>query len=152
MPIDLTKDLFKTSTDYRDPKFDMMLSNLQGNILKGHGRNHTQHIFIEFDAGKVRKAIDWLKEFGKKRVTSCKKQLLETERFKRNGVSGDTFFGLLLTAEGYKRLGHDISKFEKSYSDGMKKAELNDPLPADWEDGFKETIHAMILIADSDEN
>ena len=152
MPIDLTEDLFKFSTDYRDPKFDMMLSNLQGNILKGHGRNHTQHIFIQFDATKLQETKDWLKDFGGNKVTSCKKQLLETERFKRNGVSGDTFFGLLLTAEGYKFLDLDITKFEDSYIDGMKKAKLNDPAPSAWEAGFQETIHAMILIADSDEN
>ena len=145
-------NLTQPSTDYREPNFDRMLSNLQGNILKGHGRNHTQHIFIEFDTGKLQETKDWLKEFGNKKVTSCKKQLLETERFKRNGVSGDTFFGLLLTAEGYKLLDQDINKFEKSYTDGMKKAKLNDPVPAAWEAGFQETIHAMILIADSDEN
>jgi deferrochelatase/peroxidase EfeB len=40
--------LNETAIDYRDPKFDKMLSNLQGNILKGHGRNHTTHIFIKF--------------------------------------------------------------------------------------------------------
>ena len=144
--------LSNTSTDYREPKFDRMLSNLQGNILKGHGRNHTQHIFIQFDTGKVEQTKAWLKSFSSKKVTSCKKQLLETERFKRNGVSGDTFYGLLLTAEGYRLLGKDPGEFEASFTDGMSKAKLNDPKQAKWEVGFRDTIHAMILIADSDED
>ena len=144
--------LSNTSTDYRESKFDRMLSNLQGNILKGHGRNHTQHIFIQFDTGKVEQTKAWLKSFSSKKVTSCKKQLLETERFKRNGVSGDTFYGLLLTAKGYTYLGKDIGEFEASFTDGMSKAKLNDPKQAKWEVGFRDTIHAMILIADSDEN
>ena len=144
--------LSNTSTDYREPKFDRMLSNLQGNILKGHGRNHTQHIFIQFDTGKVEQTKAWLKSFSSKKVTSCKKQLLETERFKRNGVSGDTFYGLLLTAEGYRLLGKDPGEFEASFTDGMSKAKLNDPKQAEWEAGFRHPIHAMILIADSDED
>lgn len=154
MAIDLTKDLFKASTDYRDPKFDRMLSNLQGNILKGHGRNHTQHIFIQFDTNKLNKTKAWLKSFGKKKVTSCKKQLLETERFKRNGVSGDTFFGIYFTFAGYEYLlEEEVTKFsDGSFINGMKNAELNDPETTEWEAGFQETIHAMILIADSDEN
>ncbi len=142
----------KEATDYRKPEFDKMLSNLQGNILKGHGRNHTQHIFIRFDATKLKETKAWLKHFGDKVVTSCKKQLKENERFKRNGVSGDTFYGFLLTAKGYTYLGNDTDKFEASFTKGMSEANLNDPKRAEWEAGFRDPIHAMILIADSDED
>ncbi len=32
--------------------FDL-LTNLPGNILKGHGREHTTHIFIHFDGSRI---------------------------------------------------------------------------------------------------
>lgn len=149
MPINLNGK----ATDYRKPAFDRMLSNLQGNILKGHGRNHTQHIFIQFDKDKDVQTRAWLKNFGNKVVTSCKKQLKENERFKRNGVSGDTFYGIYLTVAGYDYLEEDITKFtDNSFKKGMKQASLNDPETTEWETGFRDEIHAMILIADSDED
>lgn len=45
MPIDLEKE--KTPIDPAKGEYTQMLENLQGNILKGHGRDHTAHIFIK---------------------------------------------------------------------------------------------------------
>lgn len=127
-----------------------MLRNLQGNILKGHGRHHTNHIFLTFNLGRKKDAKNWLKELGENNITSCLKQLNENELYKRNMVSGGTFFGIYLTAACYTYLGYDATKFEDaSYKNGMKAAELNDPEVKLWEKGFTNHIHAMLLIADA---
>ncbi len=42
-------NLTEKSIDPHAAKFKTMLENLQGNILKGHGRDHTVHLFLTFD-------------------------------------------------------------------------------------------------------
>ncbi len=147
--------------DARDLKFNDLFLNLQGNILKGHGRNHTTNIFVKFSAGKKVQTKQWLKDFGDNVVTSCKTQLRETERFQRNKVPGGMFFGVYLSAKGYEYLEktaaapNPLSKFQDpSFVQGMKavQSQLQDPVIADWEEGFRGEIHAMILMADVDEN
>jgi Dyp-type peroxidase family len=150
-------NLNQTAIDPRVSTFNDLFSNLQGNILKGHGRNHTNHIFLKFHSSEtaIKKAKKWIHEFADSQITSCEKQLKETELFKRNKVSGGTFFNLYLSAEGYNIFGYDVSKFEDdSFKAGMKasKFKLNDPDKSKWESGFRDNAHAMILIADPDVN
>ncbi|WP_288448415.1 Dyp-type peroxidase domain-containing protein [uncultured Chryseobacterium sp.] len=128
--------------DPNNVKHDQMLGNLQGNILKGHGRNFTAHLFIRFYKNNRKEAVQWLKNFAEK-VTSCKKQLKETDIFKKNGISGSVFFGFYLTGEGYSYLGE-----KADFLTSMKNAKLEDPDVEEWEEGYREEIHAMILIAD----
>ena len=145
-------DTNQKSIDQRDLQFDSLFSNLQGNILKSHGRNHTTNIFIKFDKNKENITKKWIKDFAEK-ITSCKTQLRETERYKRNKVPGGTFYNLFLSAKGYEYFGKDITKFkDNSFINGMEVADLNDPKISEWETGFKEEIHAMILIGDMDLN
>jgi Dyp-type peroxidase family len=130
---------------------DDLFKQLQGNILKGHGRDHTANVFVKFNKKSNKGVIKWISKFAKEKITSCKKQLEENELYKRNKISGDVFFSFLLSAEGYKFLNLDIESFEDSFLNGMKKADLNDPNPKKWEKGFsdpKNPIHAMIIIAD----
>jgi deferrochelatase/peroxidase EfeB len=44
MPVDLND----TRIDVNAPPYQRLLTNLQGNILKGHGRDFTVHIFAHF--------------------------------------------------------------------------------------------------------
>lgn len=127
-----------------------LFSQLQGNILKGHGRDFTTNIFIKFDKRKEKSVKEWIATFGEEKVTSCKKQLKENELFKRNKVSGDIFYGFLLTSLGYQYLELDTTAFENSFKNGMKNASLGDPAITKWDKGFREEIHAMVLIADDD--
>ena len=46
MPIDLNAK----SIDPHDAQFETMLRNLQGNILKGHGREHSVSVFLGLHA------------------------------------------------------------------------------------------------------
>jgi Dyp-type peroxidase family len=159
VPIAL-KDL--TPLDPMDISKLHLLQNLQGNILKGHGRDHTTHVFICFKEKHEAKARTWLREFTKAYVTCFQKQLKERELFKRNETIGGLFASVFLTKEGYKYLGfEDVNeRFEdEGFQLGMKgrvnhsdvsKNVNNDPPVNEWEKGFREAIHAMILLADDD--
>lgn len=143
--------------DPMDQRFDPLLANLQGNILKGHGRDHTTHIFLEFKKGKEGEIKKWLSQLGKEHVTSFKKQLNERDLFKRNRVPGKLFTSVFISAAGYRQLGFaDInSKFtDQAFLAGMKsrQAVLKDPPAGKWEKGFRNKIHAMVLLADDNIN
>lgn len=140
--------------DIRDLTYFNFLSNLQGNILKGHGRNFTNNIFIKFHANKRQAVKSWLSSFADAHVTCALTQLRETEQFKRNKVSGGTFSAIYISSAGYKYLENTTSlptAFESSFLNGMKNAGLNDPDPSKWDAGFGNDIHLMLLIADSDQ-
>lgn len=139
--------------DQNDFRFDPLLSNLQGNILKGHGRDHTANIFIEFDPAKRTEVKAWIHEFADQRVTTAKKQLKEAERFKRNKVPGDLFAGIYVTAKGYEYFKVPAGKrpADVSFRNGMDKASLQDPLRPNWDPTFRDlNIHVMILLGDDD--
>lgn len=152
--------------DPGDVKNEQMLSNLQGNILKGHGRDHTVHIFIKLHAGKVQAARERLRKVASKVVTSALQQHLESKQFKDYGIPGAMFGNLFLTARGYRALGfaqNEIdaafpeqpgdSGIQSNFREGMQAHadEFNDPPPAKWDKGYRHRqIDAMILLADDD--
>lgn len=135
---------------------DRILKNLQGNTIKGHGRDHTTHIFIHFDADCLSAAKDWIRSFSEDTITSAKKQLEEREAFNKDNTKvGDLFASLFLSAAGYEALGFtDVhTKFsDQGFKAGLKarRTETNDPEPQEWEKGYRAEIHAMILLADDD--
>ena len=166
MAIDLNAELI----DSNDPTFQGMLSRLQGNILKGHGRDHSVNIFVEFDevTGEVR---EHLIAVAGRLVTSAQQQHIETRHFKEFGVPGGLFGNFFLTAKGYRALGFTDAQLGGAFveepppfllhpdlalgfKEGMQAQgeALHDPAPATWEEGFGEgRIDAMILLADDDE-
>jgi hypothetical protein len=93
------------------PDEQKVLENLQGNILKGHGRDQTMNIFFKLGSD-VRLSKQALRELGNFFVTSAYKQLLDTEAFKAAkgkcdracSDDGTTFCALFLSASGYKSL------------------------------------------------
>ena len=124
-----------------------MLNDLQGNILKGHGRLHTSNLFVVFNSAKKVAAKKFVAALGA-RVTSALDQLTNAQVFKATGVSGDDFFALLLSATGYKALGELTAKPDGvAFNEGMKVRMLNDPAPVSWDAHFSGEVHAMILIA-----
>jgi Dyp-type peroxidase family len=80
-----------------------LLEDLQGNILKGHGRKHMRLLFLRF--GEERQARALLAEMSR-RVTSALEQLDYRERFVRSGGSrgAPPFVGLALSVGGYEAL------------------------------------------------
>jgi Dyp-type peroxidase family len=131
-----------------------VLKDLQGNILKGHGRHYTAHIFIKFgmDPSQARK---WVKDFSKYITTAFDQRKVALARRKAldSGKTWEetTFRGFVLSAKGYQALDFKKSQIpsDPKFRNGMEASgpDLNDPNRKDWEDPYKEDIHGMILIA-----
>jgi len=161
MPVELTD----VSIDPNDKRYQTMLETLQGNIIKGHGRDFTIHIFLKFTS-ELKDVKSWIRQFSEHHVTPAKRQLQETERFKAERISGGLFGNFFLTSKGYENIlqlsqGQLAQLFQEegdttvSFLKGMEASqqELNDAAPETWEEAYRgKTIHAMILLADDDEN
>ena len=79
------------------------LESLQGNILQGHGRDHSVHIFLRFKDGKTADVKKWIQKLAKC-ITSAQRQLDETEQYRRYRISGRLFVSFFLSAKGYEYL------------------------------------------------
>ncbi len=123
-----------------------MLNDLQGNILKGHGRHFTVNLFLAFDPTRrdiVLSAIHSLAE----EVTTALDQLTGAQVFKATGKPANPFLSLLLTAEGYRALKAEAFMPDgEAFKQGMKKRPLNDPPPEQWDRELAQEIHAMLII------
>ena len=97
MPVDLSKG----PIDPQHSDYQNMLSNLQGNILKPHARDHAVHMFLKFkaEAAAVRR---WMRDFVQSYVTSAQLQIKEASDFRVYRVPGKLFGHLCLSAHGYR--------------------------------------------------
>ena len=77
--------------DHTDSRYTQFLQDLQGNILNGHGRDYSVHIFLRFPrpepdkpetAGVSQRVRDWIVRFAKERVTSAKAQFDGANKFR----------------------------------------------------------------------
>ncbi len=150
------------SIDLNSEDAEAFLSDIQGNILKGHGRQHTAHLLLLFknNSVAVQEARLWLTNFADSSVTSAWKQLKDTELYKKKTESDPGYFGtlfamLFLTAPGYKRL--DISQIPNDrhnrFIEGMGYGRIRkdgDRL-YDWESPYNGDLHAKVLLAHNDE-
>ena len=142
--------------DLDDPGAQSFLEAVQGNIIKGQGRDHTAHIFLVFppDAVAMR---EWIAGFAATRVTSARAQHEQTLAFRRKRDAGAPFVSLLLSAQGYTALGlDDRAPADPLFRAGLRRHNevspdpINDPPVATWEPGYREGVHAMVLLADDD--
>jgi Dyp-type peroxidase family len=167
--------------DERLAKEQAWLKDLQGNILRGHGRDHAAHIFFSF-AAPAEAVKGTLHRLAKTYVTSALAQYRETRRYKELGIPGGVFGNVFLSAAGYRALGYeDVETLFKepeespdaifpegpelvprrtnataaTFARGLRDAaveEFRDPPPSDWEPGFQYALHALLLLADDDEH
>jgi Dyp-type peroxidase family len=141
---------------------DRLLERLQGNIVKGHGRDFTVNIFLRFAntarPGEIRRE---LKRLAKKYVKSAAHQLVERADHRTYGLPGGLFANLFLTRTAYIKFACE-SKIPTWFHDvdfraGMKAAAgLQDviadpvePLETAYASG---EIDALLLLADDDED
>jgi deferrochelatase/peroxidase EfeB len=64
-------------------EYKPLLEEIQGNILKPHGRNHAVHLFLKFKGDKE-KAKKWIGEFTHTYVTSALKQAEQAKQFRQD--------------------------------------------------------------------
>jgi Dyp-type peroxidase family len=155
MSVDLSNSLaWKTATG----DAAAMLGQLQPNILKGHVREHLRILLVQFSDKAEGRAF--LKAVGGK-VKSAKTHLQEAETFAAGGTPGTPYVGVGLTFAGYRKLGVATSKIPSNatsgpFAAGMRSdvsvAALDDPPVASWEEPYRHTIHAIVLIADADKD
>ncbi len=132
-----------------------VLQNLQGNILKGHGRERTWNIFFTLGADRL-KSRRFLRELGNYHVTDAYTQLLTTEAFKANDTDGGTFCAAFLSAAGYTQLGLTFTApaGNTAFAPGMKAQSslgaLTDPPTTAWEPPFRGDLHGLVIVADDD--
>jgi Dyp-type peroxidase family len=150
-------ELTKPIKDEALPDLRLALTNLQGNILSGHGRDRTGHIFLRFKSDQQLGVKQWIQRLAEL-VTSAQQQLEEVKQYRQYGIPGRLFMSFFLSASGYEYLGLDPANNsgfdDEAFLHGMKAAQyrLNDPPREVWEEGYKNDIHAMVLLADDDES
>jgi Dyp-type peroxidase family len=152
MPISVT-DL-AVPIDSTAAKFQPMLSDLQANILKGHGRPATRKLFLKVKTGKAAACRAGLKALATL-ITSAKQQLDDTATFKASGIPGGVVTLAFLSKAGYSALGAKPARvptdpaFAKGMGSASRKAILSDPPRTEWHKGYVKVPDAMILIADT---
>ncbi len=139
-------------TNFDEFEYEALLDEIQGNILKSHGRNHTVHLFLRFICDQVT-AKQWISKFAHKYVTSALAQAEEAKLYRQNkDVPGKIFANFFLTYAGYRYLGYENDQLPEgtSFQKGMKHPDIQEELGDDvnqWEQGFKNDIHALVLLA-----
>jgi Dyp-type peroxidase family len=126
-----------------------MLNDLQGNILKGHGRDNTVHIFLSFKTGQSAEVKKFLRSLGHK-MPSALDQFTKSQLYKTTGQDGGLFIATFLSSEGYKALGlESVQPSGAAFTAGMKLRRnlLKDSPSTEWDLHFANAIHAMILLA-----
>jgi len=134
------------------------LENLQGNILQGHGRDHSVHIFLRFKDEKRYGVKKWIKKLTKC-ITSAQQQFDEIEQYRQYRIPGRLLVSFFLSASGYTSLGLNVPEdsamiANQAFTHGMKAAQavLKDPPTGRWDENYRQRIDAMVLLADDDEN
>ena len=162
MAIDLTKPA--KDVDITAAAYQPMLKNLQGNILKSHGRNASRQVFLRF-TGTPAQVKAWIRNKIAPRVLTAAEQFEQSKKRKTDpNFDGGVVILFHLSAAGYSFLGFDPQKLKsKAFRGGMKDQKKGafkevidgildidnvDPKPATWEPGFRKEIHAMVALAD----
>ncbi len=144
-------DINTTGIDLDDPSLAAFLGDLQGNILRGHGRDHSVHIFLKFqdDSNAVR---TWIRGFAEASIVSAKQQ---RENTKTLGAKSEApFAGFHLSANGYRSLGISRTPSDRPFEEGMKERAggLKDPPVAKWEETYRGDIDALIILANKNQD
>src|SRR2546426_12708725 len=90
-------DLNDTNIDPADPKYRRMLDNLQGNVLKPHGRKESDHLVLRF-TGDPAAGRAWIRGFARDEGTSARTQIEAATAFRGRGAAGGRVVDLYLAA------------------------------------------------------
>lgn len=129
-----------------------MLEELQPNIVRGHVRDTLSVLFLEFgNQADARAFLVGLVPLMKSALT----HLNEVKQFKAQRIPGTPYVGVGLSNNGYAALGIAATPQDSSFQRGMKdpasKQDLADPPVSLWEAPYRQDIHAVVLIGDSND-
>ena len=130
-----------------DPEIDGFLDRLQGNILKGHGRNNVVFMFCRFRNDSRAQALSFLK-VQVQRVRSAKQQLQSAENKRTTNQKDKTpFVSIFLSRSGYDYFGVPAGRqpSDPAFQAGMAASHLNDPPQHNWDSHIRDP-HLMILV------
>src|SRR5260370_41121159 len=119
-------ELKQTAIKLNEPNYQSFLADLQGGILKGHGRVYSAHLFIRFDTGNQPAARSWIREFARDYITSAQVQNEQIAAYKasRQESKGGIFANLFLTAAGDQAFGYSADNMPRDsqprLNSGMK--------------------------------
>ena len=139
-----------------DEEYRTLVQDLQGNVIKGNGRENAVHLFLKFKDGKQDQVKKWLGEFTRKYVTSAWAQAYEAENYREKGIKGSVFTNVFLTFLGYDDylglIGEKFPFSEDFFLEGMKgpnsRSPFKDPKVEQWDPGLQKKCHCLILMAD----
>lgn len=165
----------KHPIDFHDQAFKPLFDKLQGNIVKGHGREFSANIFVRFTVEKE-ELRQLVRAIATQYVTRASAQLKQAERYSTLGIPGSLFGNLMLTRHAYAKLGHGaqlqqwfndppedaapVLPQKANFLSGMLEArgDLGDPAPKGPEQGEPlerayagDAIDALIILADDSE-
>lgn len=152
MPIKWDKPLAWTAADVDERA---MLADLQGNILKGHGRHATRNIFLRLDGGREKSRL-LMRRLGALTINALD-QLFAAETHKKLKAAKlppgatPTFVSVMLTHQGYEKL--DLADRAPDGGDAFRAGmrarggTLADD-PATWEAAWSERPDVLVLLAD----
>lgn len=135
------------------PEYQKLFANLQGGIVKSHGRDHVICLLVRFreDQDAVRA---WLKEFCALCLTSTVQQLQESQRYRRYGIPGALFVNVYLSNSGYSKLGipEEERPTDPQFRTGMKDAwQIGEDDQQGWSEAYRNRCDAILLLAADDE-
>jgi Dyp-type peroxidase family len=148
------------------PEAQDFLNSIQGNIVKGHGRDFTSHILVKM-TGQADNVRSWISKFAADHVTSAGETRRQATTWKVSQDAGDPFSMFLLSPDGFRYLGFTDSQLPTAqgpsavprdneyFRRGMKQQatigrHYQDPPSSEWEEPYRGAIDAMVLLADDD--
>ena len=72
-------DLTQVGIDLEDPAVKPLLSDLQGNIFKPHGRQHSAYLFVTFRSDQSEAIRRWIRRFARDHVTTAAEQIKDAD-------------------------------------------------------------------------
>ena len=106
-----------------------LLADLQGNIIKSHGRDFSVLLFLRWRPDQLAAARHWLASFASQWITSALQQFEEGRRYREFGEPGSVFGSFFLSRIGYEALGFSGAAIpsDQPFRMGMRHDELAPP-------------------------